>query len=76
MSIQDKRKELAKWILNIDENVLNEVEAIYNVHSKSQEISDVHKKVLDERLKLHNENPNRGRNWNEVKAELSSKYGF
>ena len=76
MDKKEKRKALAKWILETDENVLNEVEAIYNLHSKSQEISDEHKQILEERLKLHIENPNRGRKWNEVKAELSSKYGF
>lgn len=75
MNTEEKRKTLAKWILETDENVLNEVEAVYKVHSKSEEISDAHKVILDERLKLHKENPNRGRNWNEVKSELSSKYG-
>ena len=74
MNNQEKRKALAKWILETDENVLNEVEAVYKVHSKSQEISDAHKLILDERLKLHNKNPNSGRNWTEVKSELSLKY--
>jgi hypothetical protein len=39
MNLEEKRKTLAKWILETDENVLNEVEAVYNVHSKNQEIS-------------------------------------
>ncbi|MCL7762231.1 hypothetical protein MPF19_02300 [Polaribacter sp. Z014] len=67
MNNQDKRKALAKWILETDENVLNEVEAVYNVYSKNKEI-------LDKRIKFHKENPTAGRNWNEVKTELSLKY--
>ena len=39
MDSKEKRKELAKWVLETDENVLNEVEAIYNVHSKNEETS-------------------------------------
>jgi hypothetical protein len=39
MNTEEKRKALAKWILETDENSLNEVEAVYNIHSKNQEIS-------------------------------------
>lgn len=39
MNLEEKRKALAKWILETDENSLNEVEAVYNIHSKNQEIS-------------------------------------
>ena len=39
MNLEEKRKALAKWILETDENSLNEVEAVYNLHSKNQEIS-------------------------------------
>ena len=74
MDAQEKRKTLAKWILETDENVLNEVEAVYNVTNNI--ISDEHKKILDHRLKLHKENPTSGKNWNELKADLSTKYGF
>ena len=37
MNLEEKRKTLAKWILETDENVLNEVEAVYNVHCKKEE---------------------------------------
>ena len=37
MDAQEKRKALAKWILETDENVLNEVEAVYNANTKKQE---------------------------------------
>ncbi len=39
MNTEEKRKALAKWILETDEHSLNEVEAVYNIHSKNQEIS-------------------------------------
>jgi hypothetical protein len=34
-----KRKALAKWILKTDENSLNELEGMYNIHYKNQKIS-------------------------------------
>ena len=74
MNIEEKRKELAKWILETDENVLNEVEAIYNVTTSN--LSDKHKKILDERLENHIKNPKRGKDWNELKADLSKKYAI
>lgn len=39
MNTEEKRKALAKWILETDENSLNEVAAVYNIDSKNQEIS-------------------------------------
>jgi hypothetical protein len=75
MDLEEKRKILAKWILETDENILNEVEVVYNTYSKSQKISDEHKLILDKRLKLHKEKPKSGKDWQELKAQLSSKYG-
>ncbi|PQB03090.1 hypothetical protein BST83_17325 [Polaribacter filamentus] len=34
-----KRKALVKWILKTNENSLNEVEAMSNIHYKSQKMS-------------------------------------
>ncbi|TXD50568.1 MULTISPECIES: addiction module protein [unclassified Polaribacter] len=73
MDINEKRIALSKWILETDENVLNEVEAIYDIYS--DEISNEHKKILDKRLKNHEKNPTSGKNWNDIKANLSLKYG-
>jgi hypothetical protein len=74
MTSEKKRKTLAKWILETDENVLNEVEAIYNVSANN--ISEKHKKILDQRLENHLKNPDNGGNWNEIKADLSKKYAI
>lgn len=74
MTSEEKRKTLAKWILETDENVLNEVEAIYNVSTNN--ISEEHKKILDQRLENHLKNPDNGRNWTEIKADLSKKYAL
>lgn len=74
MNTQDKKIALAKWILNSDENVLNEVEAIYKTFTNT--ISEEHKKILDERLEEHLKNPNQGNDWQNVKARLESKYGL
>ncbi|QTD36549.1 hypothetical protein JL193_10360 [Polaribacter batillariae] len=39
MGSKEKRIALSQWILETDENVLNEIEAIYNLHSKKEENS-------------------------------------
>lgn len=39
------------------------------------ELTEEHKKILDERLKFHEQNPNAGKPWSEVKANLMKKYG-
>ncbi|WP_302850184.1 hypothetical protein [Polaribacter cellanae] len=36
MNSKEKRIALSKWILETDENVLKEIEAIYNIHSKNE----------------------------------------
>ena len=74
MNTEEKRKALAKWILETDENSLNEVEAVYNVSTSS--ISEEHKKILDQRLESHLKNPNKGRNWSDIKKDLSKKYAL
>ena len=40
MSSKEKRIRLSKWILETDENVLNEVEAIYNIKFKEKKSSN------------------------------------
>lgn len=39
------------------------------------ELTEERKKILDERLKFHEENPDAGKPWNEVKVSLMKKYG-
>lgn len=39
---------------------------------KTIDIPIHHKKILDERLKLHEQNPSDGMNWEEFKAKLDS----
>jgi hypothetical protein len=74
MDSEEKRKTLNKQNSETDKNVLNEVAAIYNVSDNI--ISDEHKKILDHRLELHKENPTSGKDWNQIKADLSTKYGI
>lgn len=39
------------------------------------ELTEERKKMLDERLKFHEENPDAGITWEQLKAELTKKYG-
>lgn len=76
MDTNEKRIQLARWILETDENQLNEVDMVYKSAQKDGfDISDEHKKILDERLKTHQRNPSVGKEWATIKKELSVKYG-
>lgn len=73
MSEIDIKKELHEYIDTADENLLK---AIYEILRAAEnvddfEISDEHKRILDERLKAYYANPNDVLTWEEVK----SKYG-
>ncbi|UOB16912.1 hypothetical protein [Abyssalbus ytuae] len=40
------------------------------------DISEEHKQLLDRSLANHNEDPASGKEWSELKSELSAKYGL
>ena len=65
------KKELHEYIDTADENLLK---AIYEIlrtadNSNDFEISDEHKRILDERLKAYYANPDDVLTWEEVKAK-------
>ena len=71
MNTTDIRKELHEYIEAADENLLK---AIYEILREAEnrdefEISDEHKRILDERLKAYYANPNDVLTWEEVKAK-------
>jgi len=54
------------------------VEAIWDsiaddAKTQNMELSDETKKMLDERMKAHNENPTAGSSWEEVKSRLLNR---
>ena len=65
------KKELHEYIDTADENLLK---AIYEIlraadNSNDFEISDEHKRILDERIKAYYANPDDVLTWEEVKAK-------
>jgi len=44
MNTDEKRIAITKWILETDSTIFNEIESIYNATSKTDKISDAHKK--------------------------------
>lgn len=65
------KKELHEYIDTADENLLK---AIYEIlraadNSNDIEISDEHKRILDERIKAYYANPDDVLTWEEVKAK-------
>ena len=62
--------------LSIPERILM-VEAIWDSIAESEEqveLSAETMKLLDERLEAHNNNPNEGSTWDEVKARIKSQF--
>jgi len=78
MGTIELRSKLLDFIANADEKYLKRISDF--VERSNQEdnyvVSDEHKKILDQRLESHKANPTLGRDWNELKSELSVKYGL
>lgn len=75
MSVVELRKKIIAAIQGADEQYLKQLEAFMYSNSKGSSISDEHKQIIDERLAQHKANPQAGRSWQEIKTELSPKYG-
>jgi len=78
MGTVELRKKWVRSIVNVDDRFLRMVDALYNSYTEDidYDISEEHKKILDQRLEDHKTNPTLGRDWDEVKTELSAKYGI
>ena len=60
--------------MDLLERVLEVIDT-YQDGDDSSFLSEEQMTTLDQRLENHQMNPEVGRNWEEVKAELSAKYG-
>lgn len=74
MDSLELKNRIKEYVDQADERMLR---VIYEtIENDEAEIPDTHKKVLDERLKYHEENPDEGISWEEVRESLKKKYGF
>jgi len=67
MKPEVKYRLIEKLIQTEDESLLVQIEAIL---TQATELSDEHKKVLDERLIAHSFDRLAGNSWEEVKAQI------
>ncbi len=63
------REELHEFIDGADESLLKTIYEIFQADKVGEiEVSDEHKRILDERLKAYYENPNDVLTWEEIKS--------
>lgn len=78
MEAIELRKKWLESIANVDERFLRMVDALYESYIAEVAeftISTSQKKILDNRLNNHKDNPALGKDWEIVKDELTKKYG-
>ncbi len=75
MGVAELRNKIIEVVQGADEKYLKQLEAFIKSRESDLHVSDEHKRILEQRLADHKSNPEAGRSWEEVKAELSTKYG-
>ncbi|HAV55783.1 MAG TPA: hypothetical protein DCX41_12745 [Aequorivita sp.] len=80
MDIAAKKYKLIESLMTItNPEKLQKVDDFLNseiFNEVNYTISETHKKILDERLEKHKNNPKTGRTIEEIESELSRKYGL
>lgn len=69
------RELLHEYINKADKRLINLMYAMVQADMKEDdyELSDTHKKILDERIATHKANPSSGSSWDEVKNRIRSQ---
>ncbi len=75
MSITQIREELHALINKADDRLLNLIYAMVqaDMEEEDYELSQSHRKLLDERLAAHQSEPSSGSSWKEVKSRIKGK---
>lgn len=74
MTTIQMKKRIKNYIDQADDRMLRILNAM--VESEEQQIPPELKQELDKRLELHNQNPEQGKKWEELKTELKAKYAL
>ena len=72
MESTEIKTRIVKFIEHADDRILRIINAI--IETEQNELSQSHRDILDERLKSHQENPEEGMSWGEVKNLLKKQY--
>jgi hypothetical protein len=78
MDAMELRNKLLEYINTADTGLLQRLEDVIKNYRKEDSdtlLTKEHQEILDARLANHKDNPQAGRNWSEIKDELSVKYG-
>lgn len=78
MATVNLKKNVLDYVNSADDRLLKMIKALVESYLETEgrhELSEAHKKILDQRLADHKKNPNSGREWSAVKSELRAKYG-
>jgi len=74
MSTTQIKEKLHQYIDQGDDRFINMVYAMAKAYiTEDIELSEEHKKILDERLSEHHADPNSGSSWKEVKARIEKR---
>ena len=74
METREIKNRIRNYIEHADDRILRIINAI--IDSEENEIPKSHKKILDERLKYHQDYPEDGKSWEEVKSLLNDRFGI
>ncbi|MGA9589632.1 MAG: addiction module protein [Salegentibacter sp.] len=66
------KDRIKKYIEHADDRMLKIINGI--IEANENEVSDPQKKILEERLKYHQANPQEGKTWDEARDSLKEKY--
>ncbi len=66
------KDRIRNYLENADERILKIINAI--IEADENEVLDTHSEILEERLKYHQDNPNKGKSWKEVQDSLKEKF--
>ena len=78
MGAVELKNKIQASLEEADMDLLERVQEVidtYQDNDDSSALTEEQMKILDQRLENHRKNPQAGRPWEEVKAELSAKYG-
>lgn len=73
---EELKLKILNYIENADEKILRLINSIIERDIDKEELTQEQKNILDKRMEFHQENPNDGKSWNEVKSALKIKYGL
>ncbi len=75
MSTASIREELHEYINNADDRFIQLVYGMMqaDMTEKDFELSEAHRKILDERLEAHQSSPQSGSKWSDVKSRITNQ---